>query len=147
MQKKINKLLGDKDIAELLRGSGISFFLRIGGQALGFLLTFIIASYFGASSLGDYILAIIVLRIFTLISKSGMDISSIRFISSFSSRNMWTSISNFRSKTINILYFTSIISSITLYYLSERISLLINAPSVLHKLELKKLIEVNIGVK
>ena len=129
MQKKINKLLGDKDIAELLRGSGISFFLRIGGQALGFLLTFIIASYFGASALGDYILAIIVLRIFTLISKSGMDISSIRFISSFSSRNMWTSISNFRNKTINILCFTSIISSITLYYLSDRISLLINTPS------------------
>ena len=58
--------LKDKDFAELFNNAGISFLMRVGGQVMGFVLTFIIAHYFGARGLGDYVLAIIVLRIFVL---------------------------------------------------------------------------------
>ena len=60
MKKKIQKALKDKDFAELFKKGGISFFIRIGGQVLGFLLTLIIANYFGAKGLGDYVLSIVV---------------------------------------------------------------------------------------
>ena len=100
MKKKIQKALKDKDFAELFKKGGTSFFIRIGGQVLGFLLTLIIANYFGAKGLGDYVLSIVVLRIFTLISKLGMDTFSIRFIASFAKQDKWKSIQLFRKKII-----------------------------------------------
>ena len=62
-----------------------------------------IANYFGAKGLGDYILSIVVLRIFTLLSKLGMDTFSIRFIASFTKQGKWRSIQIFRKKII--IYF------------------------------------------
>ena len=60
MKEKFLNALQDKDFSELFKKGGWSFLIRIGGQVMGFLLTLIIARYFGASGLGDYVLAIIV---------------------------------------------------------------------------------------
>ena len=68
MKEKFLNALQDKDFAELLKGSGISFVLRFGGLAVGYLITLLIANLFGAKGLGDYVLAIAVLRLFTLIA-------------------------------------------------------------------------------
>ena len=46
-------------------------------------MSFVVAHYFGAKGLGNYVLAIVILRIFTLVSKLGLDTFSIRFIASF----------------------------------------------------------------
>lgn len=120
-------MLKDRDFTELLKKGGISFFIRIGGQVLGFLLTLIIANYFGAKGLGDYVLSIVVLRIFTLISKLGMDTFSIRFIASFAKQNKWKSIQLFRKKIIILLTITSLISSLLMYFFAFDISNLIQA--------------------
>ena len=48
MKKRFQKLLGDKDFSELIKGGGISFFFRLAGQFIGYLLTLIIANLFGA---------------------------------------------------------------------------------------------------
>ena len=85
MKKRLQKALKDKDFAELLKGSGISFFLRFGGLAVGFLLTWIIAYFFKADGLGDYVLATTVLSFFVLLAKIGLDTTAIRFIASFAS--------------------------------------------------------------
>ena len=92
MKSKIKKAFKDKDFSELIKGSGISFILRFGGLIVGYLLTLVIAKLFGANGLGDYVLAITVLRLFTLLSKIGLDTTSIRFIASFASKEKWTSI-------------------------------------------------------
>ena len=111
MKKKIQKALTDKDFSELFKKGGSSFFIRIGGQGMGFLLSFVIAHYYGAKGLGGYVLAIVVLRIFTLVSKFGLDTFSIRFIASFAKQRKWKSIILFRKKIIGLLTITSIISS------------------------------------
>ena len=103
MKKIFQKALQDKDFSELLKGSGISFFLRFGGLIIGYLLTLIIAHLFGADGLGEYILAITILRLFTLLAKVGLDITSIRFIASFASKNKWRSIFSFRKQALLIL--------------------------------------------
>ena len=126
MKSKLNKALKDKDFSELFKGSGISFILRFGGLAVGYLLTLVIAHLFGAKGLGDYVLAITVLRLFTLLSKIGLDTTSIRFIASFASQKKWTSIFHFRKQVIIILSFTSIISSLLMYFLANPIADLIN---------------------
>tara|TARA_B100000497_G_scaffold127995_1_gene172381 strand:+ start:1293 stop:2654 length:1362 start_codon:yes stop_codon:yes gene_type:complete len=126
MKSKLNKALKDKDFSELFKGSGISFILRFGGLAIGYLLTLVIAHLFGAKGLGDYVLAITVLRLFVLLAKIGLDTTSIRFIASFASQKKWTSIFHFRKQVVIILSFTSIISSLLMYFLANPIADLIN---------------------
>ena len=127
MKEKIKLALKDKDFSELLRGSGLSLFLRFGGLMSGYLLTLIIANLFGADGLGDYVLSITVLRLFNLLSKLGLDTTSIKFIASFASQNKWTSIFKFRNKVVFILIISSIFFSFLLYTLSQPIADLINA--------------------
>lgn len=126
MKKRLQKALEDKDFSEIFKGSGISFLLRFGGQILGYILTLIIANLFGARGLGDYVLAITVLRLFTLIAKLGLDTTTIRFIASFASKEKWTSIFYFRKQVILLLTFTSFTSSLLMYFFAEPISNLIN---------------------
>ena len=136
MKSKINKALKDKDFSELFKGSGISFILRFGGLAVGYLLTLVIAKLFGSKGLGDYVLAITVLRLFTLLAKIGLDTTSIRFIASFASKEKWTSIFRFRKQVVTILSITSVIASLLMYVLSDQIADLIH-------LEDKKYIQLN----
>ena len=127
MKEKFLNALQDKDFAELLKGSGISFVLRFGGLAVGYLITLLIANLFGAKGLGDYVLAITVLRLFTLLAKLGLDTTSIRFIASFASQDKWTSIFKFRKQVISILSISSLAASLLMYFLAIPIADLINA--------------------
>jgi O-antigen/teichoic acid export membrane protein len=119
MKEKFLKALQDKDFSELFKKGGVSFLIRIGGQIMGFLLTLVIAHYYGAQGLGNYILAIVILRIFTLVSKLGLDTFSIRFIASFSRKNKWKSIQLFRKKILILISITSIASSVAMYFLAN----------------------------
>ena len=114
-QERIKKNFEDKDFLELFNKGGVAMLYRIGGQLLGFLLTFVIAYFFGANGLGDYVLAIIVLKIFTLISKLGLDTASIRYIAEYSSENSLSSILDFRKKSIFLITTVSIICSLSMY--------------------------------
>ena len=127
MKKKFLNALLDKDFFELFKKGGLSFLIRIGGLVMGFLLTLIIAHYFGAKGLGDYVLSIVVLRIFTLFSKLGVDTFSIRFIASFVKQEKWKSIQLFRNKIIRLLSISSLIFSLLMYCFSEDIANLVNA--------------------
>ncbi len=126
MKEQFLKALEDKDFSELFKKGGVSLFLRIGGQVLGFLMSFVVAHYFGAKGLGNYLLAIVVLRIFTLVSKLGLDTFSIRFIASFAKQGKWKSIQLFRKKIITIVSITSLISSLVMYIFSFEIANLVN---------------------
>lgn len=126
MKRVLENLLSDKDFSEIIKGSGISLFLRFGGLAFGYALTLIIANWFGAKGLGDYVLAITVLRLFALLAKSGLDTTAIRFIASFALQDKWTSIHYLRKQIIMILSVTSIICSLLMYFFAEPISILIN---------------------
>ena len=126
MKEKLLNALEDKDFSELLKKGGISFFLRICGQVMGFLMSFVVAHYFGAKGLGNYVLAIVILRIFTLVSKLGLDTFSIRFIASFAKQGKWKSIQLFRKKIITIVSITSLISSLVMFIFSFEIANLVN---------------------
>ena len=127
MKSKLKKALKDQDFSELLKGSGISFILRFGGLVIGYLLTLVIANLFGAKGLGDYVLAITILRLFTLLAKLGLDTTSIRFISSFASQDKWTSIFKFRKQVVSILSISSVVASLLMYFLAIPLADLINA--------------------
>ena len=126
MSFKLLDRFKDADFIEIIKGSSSSFLFRIFGLFLGYVLTIIIAQFYGAQGLGDYVLAITVLKLFTLISKLGIDTSSIRFIASFSSQKKWLSINDFRNKIFYTLCFTSLICSLLMYFFADSISSLVN---------------------
>jgi O-antigen/teichoic acid export membrane protein len=127
MKKRFQKALQDKDFAELFKKGRLSFLIRIGGQVMGFLLTLIIARFFGASGLGDYVLAIIVLRVFAMISKLGVDTTSIRVIASFASQNKFKSIKYFRKKIVLLLIATTLFFSVIMYFNASLLASFIGA--------------------
>ena len=127
MKKKFLKAMSDKDFAELFKQGGASFLMRIGGQIMGFVITFIIAYYFGALGLGDYVLAIIALRVFTLVAKLGIDTASIRFIASYATNSEWGLVKEYRKKITRLLTFSTLLCSCIMYYFSEEIAETIGA--------------------
>ena len=127
INKSISKNFNDKDFLELFNKGGLALLFRIGGQIMGFLLTFVIAYFFGANGLGDYVLAIVVLKIFTLISKLGLDTASIKYIASYAAEQKDKSIALFRSRSIVLILVMSIISSLIMYFGSDYIALFITA--------------------
>ena len=116
----------DKDFSELFKGGGISLVLRFGGLALGYVLTLIIAKLFGARGLGDYVLAITILKLFSVLAKFGLDTASIRFIASFASQEKWKSVLDLRKKVLSILSITSVVASLLMYFLADYIADVIN---------------------
>ena len=128
-QDRIKRNFDDKDFLELFKKGGVAMLFRIGGQLLGFLLTFVIAYFFGANGLGDYVLAIVVLKIFTLISKLGLDTASIKYIASYCAEKSYFGIIGFRKKAISIILFTSILCSIIMYFEANHIAEFIGANS------------------
>jgi len=124
------KALKDKDFKEIFDNAGISFLMRVGGQIMGFVLTFIIAHYFGASGLGDYVLAIIILRIFVLLAKLGIDTASIKFIAALNAKQDWLGIKLYRKKVSILLFITTLIASVIMYSFSELIADLVGANPV-----------------
>jgi len=134
MMKRFLKALEDKDFSEIFKKGGVSFLMRIVGQIMGFVITFIIAHYFGAKGLGDYVLAIIVLRLFVLIAKLGLDTASIRFIAEYASENQWDKIRLFRKKISFLLLFSTILFSIIMYVFSSYIASAIGANPVYIKI-------------
>ena len=129
MKRRLQAALEDKDFFELFNQGGVSFFLRIGGQLLGFFLTLLIAKYFGAEALGEYMLAVVVLRIFTLLAKLGLDTTPIRFSASFAAQNKWKSLLLFFKKVYFILILSSLVSSFVMYFLSNIIADFLNINS------------------
>jgi len=127
MKEKFLKALEDKDFSELFKKGGVSFLMRVGGQIMGFVITFIIAHYFGAKGLGDYVLAIIVLRIFTLIAKLGIDTSSIRFIAEYAAKNHWKGLRKYREKVSLLLLFSTLLFSIIMFVFALPIANLVGA--------------------
>ena len=63
------------------RGGAIAFALKILSTALGFLNQIILARVLGAGGLGEVLLAISVVRIFSQIAKFGMEEAMMRFVS------------------------------------------------------------------
>ena len=124
---KIVKNFDDKDFLELFSKGGLALLFRVGGQVLGFLLIFVIAYFFKADGLGDYVLAIVVLKVFTLISKLGLDTASIKYIAAYAAEQRYKSIALFRKKSVVLITMISVSCSFIMYFGSDYIAQFITA--------------------
>jgi O-antigen/teichoic acid export membrane protein len=105
MIKKLRrKLNGDIHLKDLLKGSAITFVLKMFGMFLGYIVIFIISKKNGASGVGFYNFFTQVLAVLSTFIALGMNISVLRFVGQFNN-------SNDQSKMHQLYrYFTRIIS-------------------------------------
>ena len=126
---RIIRNFDDKDFLELFSKGGLALLFRVGGQLLGFVLTYVIATICGADTLGDYVIAIVILKVFTLISKLGLDTGSIKYIAAYAAEKRYRSITLFRKKSVALIAVMSVLCSFIMYFGSDYIAQFITVES------------------
>jgi O-antigen/teichoic acid export membrane protein len=81
--------------AQLARGSGSAFFIKVGGAGVSLGMHVLLARLLGAKSFGDYIYVITWVNVLSLLVKAGMDTASQRFIVEYSNRGQWGELRGF----------------------------------------------------
>jgi O-antigen/teichoic acid export membrane protein len=123
VNKFLSKLRKDKHFSELIRGSFISFVLRIAGIGLGYVFVLIVTQGYGTKALGYFTLAFTVLQIASVLGRVGMDTLILRMTGEYISQdNGRIIILDIYRKIIFITLPASIIISIGLYFSSHLIS-------------------------
>jgi len=116
------KLISDKHLHELVRGSSIAFVYRIVGLVLGYVFTLIIARGFGAETMGIYSLSLTVLGIAALVGKLGLDTALLKFVAELSAQKRNNDIRKLYNKVLQISIPFSIIIAIALYFTSPMLA-------------------------
>lgn len=78
-----SKLAGDAHFKDLLRGSAITFILKIGGMLLGYVVIYLISKKNGADGVGFYSLVNQVLLLLSIVATWGTTTSALRYVGQF----------------------------------------------------------------
>ena len=115
MKSVLDKILGDKNLTELLTGSGLVLFFKATGMLSGYVFTYLITQYLGAESYGIYAICFTVLSIVVVVSKLGLDSATVKSISAYITEgNQGKALLYFR-KSIAIVTTSSIVTGLALY--------------------------------
>lgn len=133
--QKIKSLFGnDVHLLELLKGGGATFLMKIVGMGFGYLLAIFITNNYGAHFFGQYVTALLILEILSIVSRLGIDTSVIRFFSSFVIKNETAKIHKLYLRSSLILLLSSFIFALFTFIFSDTIAQLLNASSTHIKL-------------
>jgi len=113
-----NKLAKDKHFSELLKGSSVAFILRILGMILGYIFALMLAHQYGAKGVGIFSLVTTYIAIALIFAKAGLDISSMKYISRFYVANDTSSVKGLYLKSLRLILFSSIFTTILFWYFS-----------------------------
>ena len=117
-----DKINEDLHFKELLKGSGISFILKIIGMGFGYIFTILLTRNYGAKITGIYALSLVVLQVGTIIGRLGMDTAVLRFIAEYNSQNKKNIVNEVYKKIIKLIIPISLVISISVFFLSPYIS-------------------------
>ena len=96
----LSKYSDDVHFIELIKGASSTFILKILGLLVGYILAIFITNKFGAFVFGQYVTALLIVEILSIISRLGIDTALVRYISRY--------VHNGASQLINKLFFKSI---------------------------------------
>ncbi|MCC5922421.1 MAG: oligosaccharide flippase family protein [Crocinitomicaceae bacterium] len=83
LQKIKNKLNGDIHLKDLLKGSAITFVLKMGGMGLSYVLIYLISKQAGAAGVGFFQVMLQILTVLGMVLGLGMNISVLRYVGQF----------------------------------------------------------------
>ncbi len=121
-KNRINHLKKDVHLSELLTKGSASFFIKIGGMLVAYVLAMVITNNYGANFFGQYVTALLLLEILSIISRLGIDTSVVRFFSSFNIAGQVVSIKKLYAKASLILLLSSSVFASATYFFSSEIS-------------------------
>lgn len=125
LQEKKGKVLKDKHLLELLKGSSIILVLRVFGSLVGFLLMFLITRGYGTSGAavwGEYLLVILVLQIFVIVGRFGADTALLRFVATFNSKGLKKNIRLVYRKALRMIIPIGVLLSAIMYFSAPLLS-------------------------
>ena len=103
--------------------------MKIFGMGFGYLLAILITNNYGAQFFGQYVTALLVLEILSIVSRLGVDTSVIRLLSSFVVKNETAKIHKLYLRSSLILLLSSSIFALFTFLFSDDIAQLLNASS------------------
>lgn len=116
------KILKDKNFFEVLKGSILTFLIKIFTVLLGMISNFIIAKYYGSEVMGVISILFSIMGISSIFSLIGTNVSILRFVPPLVKQNNYTEIVNVIKKIFLIVFFSGLISSLVVYSSSEFIA-------------------------
>lgn len=118
----IQTVTSDLHYTEVIKGSFVTFILRLISFLLLNMISFYIAGWYGAKILGVYTLSFTLLQVFLVIVLFGTDTSLIRLISENQSKNSIRHADQVLSKVITIIIPLSFCFSFVVYYFSNELA-------------------------
>ena len=113
-----SKIANDKHFAELVKGSGIAFTLRIVGIIAGYIFTLLVTRTLGAEAWGIFSLSLVVLQIASVIGRLGMDTTLLRFTAEYTAKRQEDTLKEIYRKILILVIPSSILITIFIYLLS-----------------------------
>lgn len=126
---KLHSLLEQEDLKDLFKGGSSVFIIRILGLLLGYVFTLIVARTMGSEEWGEFTITFIILQLFSILTRLGLDLAGLRYFSAFFSNQEKGKIKDLYNKVILTVAVASITGTIIVVGLAEWIGLfLFNKP-------------------
>lgn len=118
----LNRLVNDVDNREIVKGAGITFYLKIIGLLFSYAFNVLVARIYGAEVMGLFALSLTVASIFSLFAQMGTQSSIVRFVSQYSGKGNYVAVKQVYQKSLQLVLPLSIILSILFYTSSSFIA-------------------------
>jgi O-antigen/teichoic acid export membrane protein len=112
-----------KDLKELIKNSGLTFFLRIGGMALGYLASILISRFYGPEVFGQYSIMVTFGLFATMVFNLGIPSAIVKLTSNPQNFSQKIPHNNYLRKAFFVVFFSGIAGSLILFSLRTFFSL------------------------
>ena len=117
---------------ELIKGASSTFLLKIVGLLIGYGLAIFITNKFGAFVFGQYVTALLIVEILSIISRLGIDTVLVRFISRYVHKGAFRLINQLFFKSIAIVTLSAVIFNLLLLFFSNYVADFMNLDEEYH---------------
>ena len=122
----LSKYSGDVHFIELIKGASSTLIMKIVGLLVGYILAIFITNKFGAFVFGQYVTALLIVEILSIISRLGIDTALVRFISRYVHNGASHLINKLFLKSVAIVTSAAIIFTLLLLFFSSYIANFMN---------------------
>lgn len=117
-----SKLSRDANLKELLKGSAITFVLKMIGMTLGYIVVYMISKKNGADGVGYYSLINQLLLLLGVVATLGMNVSVLRYVGQYNNPEKASQMRNLYSRILAMIIPTSIILGLAVFLSANHIA-------------------------
>jgi len=122
----LSNLYDDIHLFELLKGASSTLIIKMLGLIVGYGFAIYITNQYGAYVFGQYVTALLVVEILSIVSRLGIDTSLVRFVSKYAQKGAVNLINQLYFKSVAIVTFAAIFFTLLLVFFSVEIAEFMN---------------------